>query len=177
MYQFSVFEGVDATGKTEISKELMAVRGAQLVCCPPKGIANIREAVRPMSAEINYAYYMLGNLMVGEEVERLLDFGPVLADRYVYSTLAHYGSLLGRELVPPEELILPDTIFYLEATEEKRAKRLKERGETNVEKDLETAHVIIQSYKEIFSGLDNVVTIDTTKTTVDEVVGLILNNF
>ena len=174
-YEFIAAEGLDATGKTEITKGLARRVGGAYYCCPPESIKPIRAAMVASHPKISFEYYLFGNRVASHDISELLRSQHVFGDRYVYSTVAHHSALLKGDIEVPKIDLLPDQIIYTTASFDVIERRLDERGDR---KELETMDFLIMlkaRFDSLFSGMENVVRIDTCHTTVDEAVEEVLS--
>lgn len=172
---FICLEGVDAVGKTEISKKLAERLGYRYYKSPGLPFADVRDMVdENVDPLTRYFFYRAATQNDSRAIAQLLETGGVVCDRYIYSTFAFHGAMDPR--IPPlfelTQLVMPDHAFILTAREEVRAKRLGARsGLTEVEQNLP----IQREADRIFRSFGHPI-IDTSDTSVEEVVELVLSN-
>ena len=181
MNKFIVIEGLDATGKSTLVRNLsLALDATQLFCPPIINIPSIQEgSARSHFDSLNplqrRAYYRFSNLVASEEVRKMIPSNHVIMDRYWTSTAAfaamdegfEHDIALGEY---PEEILKPDLLILLTVDEENRLARLQGRGETETNEESELAaskskrEKVLLAYKAF-----NPVIIDTSNKTPEEV--------
>ena len=162
---FVVFEGLDACGKSTISKQFAKRNQFELLGALPSSIKSwlptIGELQKP---EATFSYFTLCNLLKAVEINDLLAQGRSVAlDRFYYTSFVYHQKLLNGGI--PNEmkkvyrftgLPKPDLVVFLDVPQEIRKQRIKERGEklqwygdaVSVKTDLTPA------YFELFRELD-----------------------
>jgi UMP-CMP kinase 2 len=132
-------EGLDGVGKTTTVKRLADKLNAVIVKTPPDCISDIRELYGNSSNPyLRYHYYLMGNYIAGEEVEKILQSGKnVILDRFYCSTMAYMWGLKKMEFPGsfewPPMLMKPDYIFHLSLDRDARIRRLSKRNDENSE--------------------------------------------
>jgi len=158
---FIVVDGLDAVGKTTLSRSLAtALSATQLKCpprlelhCPvaemeqllPKG--DLRQHFDTAHAVVRRAYYRAANLVASEQAGACLESGRhVVMDRYWTSTVA-FAAMDEEEAsggveagTYPPELRIPDVVILLTVDESTRAERMRGRGETTTNEERKLAH-------------------------------------
>ena len=138
-----VFEGIDGTGKSTISrkinKELLKL-GISSICFEDLEVKNegfniIKSfIVKKTSIDASLFFYVASAIHKSQKIELLLKDNWVVCDRYVYSTLAYHKARgANLNLIPSLEklsIILPDFYFLLKVDEGIRIKRLELKKET-----------------------------------------------
>ncbi|KAI4466388.1 thymidylate kinase [Holotrichia oblita] len=163
-HPFIVFEGLDATGKTTISRKIAEKHNAKLLRTPPASISGLRGFFD--NDQLRVPYYSFGNYIAELEVLEALQQGPVVLDRYWHSTAVFWlsqsvedGSV--NSLPPksdkiytwPSDLLKPDMVIVLTTTEENRRKRIARRKViTNQEALLKSS---VDFRKNIIKAYDN----------------------
>lgn len=178
---FIVVEGLDATGKTTLTKSLAAQYQAEPLKCPPQLTAellgdNVRAHFDGREPTVRRAYYRAANLLASEQALRMIkEHGKaVVMDRYWPSTVAfsHDEGLLDQWMDGsyPPELLVPDLLILLTVDEEARVRRLAGRGapatleEESIAAQQAYRDGILTAYRRF-----EVVEIDTSELTADEV--------
>jgi len=160
---YIVIEGIDGTGKTELSARLV----------PPllsrgHSISSVREPTdkflrsefsRLVKVDSLAASLCLSvdRAMLRPGIERALDMGDiVLQDRSFYSTLAYQYPALGseswRELERIEHSIAmdPDLVLYLDAPVEVAIRRVESRGQRNPFEDAPYLEKVKWKFEQMF---------------------------
>ncbi|KAK3591148.1 hypothetical protein CHS0354_040216 [Potamilus streckersoni] len=138
-HPFVVVEGLDATGKTTLTKILEDKLGAARYYTPPPLVQHLRQFFDTLPEIVRRAYYSVGNYLVAMEIAKECQTRPVIMDRYWHSTAA-YGIAnesstadlpeLGHMVYNwPKDLLRPSVVLFLSVTEEVRRQRLSGRGE------------------------------------------------
>ncbi|MEH2364382.1 deoxynucleoside kinase [Nostoc sp.] len=174
-FPFLVFEGLDGAGKTTLA-ELFSKRHnfSYYSSIPPELIA-LREQIADTHSPITtFHFYTLCNLMRSHEYALKLNNSGVVADRYVFSTLAYHSLLMKQDLSchfrilqSEQKFLLPDVIVYVTASQpvicQRIAKRSQELPMQWYGDKVSVEYNLIESYKRIFSLVDiPVLEIDTT---------------
>ena len=181
MSNFILFEGLDRTGKSTISKKVAETIGAHLFHPPPGVLCPYREYFDSLDNETNLAYYLTSNHIVDYQIgEHLSSNNSVcVCDRYYYTTVAYHSVKLNKNI----DYILqgmqnkPDKIYYLTAN----ISELKERisvGNLISDRfhDVKYLEKVKKKYEEIFTNIKNVVEVDTTGRSEQEVFGEIADD-
>jgi thymidylate kinase len=174
MSLFVCIEGVDCVGKTSVA-ELLARRINAVYYKSPGGIYAkerkvVDESIDPLR---RYFFYRAATQYDSGIIGGLLKHSPVVCDRYIYSTFAMHGAMDEKiqSLFEITGLVMPDHVFLLTADEAVRRKRLAERFNTTI---LESNFLLQKKADELFRFQGHPI-IDTTNTTVEEVVKTILS--
>jgi len=174
MSLFVCLEGVDCVGKTSVAESLARRINAVYYKSPGGMYAKERkvvdESVDPLR---RYFFYRAAVQYDSGIIAGLLRFSPVVCDRYIYSTFAVHAAMDEKiqSLFETTGLVIPDYIFLLTADEAVRKNRLAERSRVTL---LESNFPLQKKSDELFK-LQGHQVIDTTSTTVDEVVETILS--
>lgn len=165
---FVSFAGIDASGKTTLAKELSSKINAQYYYTPPYKIRFLRKIVDKLDHELRYEYYLWGNRIASKEITRILQKKNVVADRYMYSTIAHNSVMLNKNLPIQRNIIIPNCVIYTTAQIETIKDRLLNRSSRNRYEDIEYLKKVDTKYKELFKREQNILTLDTTYDSVKE---------
>lgn len=175
-----LLEGLDGCGKTSLAGRLQSGLGMTCIKAPPPELSILRPYFDGCgSIPVRRAFFMLGNIMTGEEARRLSRLSPVLIDRYAPSTWAYRAGEDSSFRIPeswPDDLLRPEALIVLEAEEGVRLARLSGRGEgkTAEEVSLESdgkSERVKAAYREIaerfFAGRSLI--LDTSRLSREEV--------
>ena len=160
---FIVIEGIDATGKTTLSKSLAEKLGVKYYKSPPKLITSFRKMADRSSPQIRYLYYSLGNLITTLALKTLYRNKIIICEWYAFSTSAYHSVLLGKDLNLPKIIILPNLVIFLTCNMEEIKERLLLRKETNKYEQLSFLEKVRKQYPRLFKLYNNipVLTYDT----------------
>lgn len=123
---FVVLEGVSGIGKSTLARVLTARLDATLlhtVSHPHRDLTpDVNAALKPLP---QLAFYLSGALHVADIARRGLEYGPVVADRYISSVVACHAAVHGVPLADVaaytkpfrEYMARPDWTFYLRCSE------------------------------------------------------------
>ncbi len=176
-YPFIVFEGVDGSGKTTIAKALAERIGAHYYYNPPAVLRPFRTYADASSPKIRFRYCSLGNRIASLHIRWLLRTRPVVCDWYVFSTIAYHSVLLGVKLPMPGRTLMPDRIVRTRADWDEISRRLTERGKVSKYEELEFLKQVSPEYDRIFSGMENLIELDSSGKTVAESVDELVLRF
>jgi thymidylate kinase len=168
---FIAFEGLDGSGKTTLAK-LFAQRNNGVYQYPAETYTSaIRPQVRASSMAARFFYYLLGNVMVSQEAEKILPQQNLVVDRHVWSTFAYHPVFEMNEdfLRYVRE---PDLWVLLEADPEDIEKRIAEKGRTASE-DPERLKQVRNWFAVNVEEKDNVLRINTSHVGIEDAIKLI----
>ncbi|XP_033762619.1 UMP-CMP kinase 2, mitochondrial-like [Pecten maximus] len=182
-YPFVVVEGMDATGKTTLTKILKDRLTAVRFYTPPPPIEHLRKVFDRLPELVRRAYYSIGNYIVAMEISKECKERAVVMDRYWHSTAAYgianessAGDLPGRGHSVyqwPTDLLRPTAVLFLTVGEEIRKQRLQGRGieKTFEERSLDKDQLFRQRLCDSYRQMENpsLVEVDASGT-VEEVV-------
>mgnify|MGYP000924437420 CR=1 FL=1 len=172
---FIVLEGVDGSGKTTVGKALAQKMDA-CFCQTPMGLWRKKRAiVENKNSFFRFLFYVVATIHSSIIISRILKNDSVVCDRYIHSTLAHHvvywNKLVGRLSPNVFPIKRPHFVFYLYSRVEIRDQRTLQR-ESNKPKDLDSKS--LQQVHEAFLGFTEILPIDTSDISVNEVVNLII---
>lgn len=135
---FIVFEGLDGSGKTTISKILSYELSALYIQTPLGYYNQIRKLVdaRADVAE-HFLFYLAAVRYASEEIKKLLKRQSVVCDRYLYSTIAYHRAL-GLKLdidIGQVNVLIPDHAFFLEISAKTQLERLVSKKDAKTQAD------------------------------------------
>lgn len=166
MTRFICLEGVDAVGKTEVSKQLAEKLGYQYYKSPGGLFASARSIVDDdVDPLTRYFFYRAATQHDSKKISQMLATTGVVCDRYIYSTFAFHAAMDAKiqSLFEVTGLLVPDHTFVLTAREEIRAARLCQRIGV---KDLELNLPLQRQADSLFRNFGHHV-LDTSDTTVE----------
>mgnify|MGYP003983629241 CR=1 FL=1 len=175
--RFIVIDGLDAVGKTTLTRKLAQTLGAEELKCPPQIVApsllngDLRKHFDKQPPTQRRAYYRFANLIAGEQARIAVASGKdVVIDRYWTSTVA-FSALDPSSITSdnidseyPPEMLKPDIVILLTVDETRRTERLRGRGEPVTEEEYKLAHeeagrkALLQAYRQF-----KPVEVDTSK--------------
>ncbi|XP_039604786.1 UMP-CMP kinase 2, mitochondrial isoform X1 [Polypterus senegalus] len=164
-----VIEGLDATGKTTLTKSLQETLKGTLLRSPPPQLSHWRDQFDSQPAVIRRAFYTLGNYITAAAIARESEKAPVIVDRYWPSTTAYaiatqvvgekdnLPSLYSKVYQWPTDLLKPDLVVVLMVSPEERIRRLQERGQvkTQEEKELEENNLFREKVDEVYKRIED----------------------
>lgn len=126
------FEGLDASGKTQISRYLAATTNALLVPTVPDGFRKLwRDYPDFELLDARFYFFLSAVGAASVNIRRQLEAGRnVLAESYYHRTIAYHrgmGSRIQANL--PSSIREPEVTFYFSVDEEERKRRLIERND------------------------------------------------
>ena len=173
MSLFVCIEGLDAAGKTTVSRALARALKARYYKSPGGPYAKARKIVdKVVDPLTRYFFYRAAVQYDSGVIRNILKEKSVVCDRYIYSTVVCHVAMDERiqSLFEMTGLVMPDYVFVLTADEDVRVKRLaKRRAISVVERNLPLQRKIDQLFKAQGHPM-----IDTTHTKVKGVVEMIL---
>lgn len=138
---FLCIEGIDGVGKTTVSQLFARRHGFHYYKSPSGPLARVRSiADEELDPVARFFFYRAATQHDSTVIEALLQRGPVICDRYIYSTIAYHVVMDPRIATysVQEHLCIPDVVILLAAKEEERLRRLGCRGGASImDKDSE----------------------------------------
>lgn len=165
-----VIEGLDATGKTTLTKNLGEKLNATVLKSPPECICHLRPVFDSKTQLVRRAFYTLGNYAFAAMIQDAAEKGVVIADRFWNSTAAYAiaadVSVGGPECLPPvghwvyswpSDLLKADAVFLLTISDAERRRRLLQRGtvKTDEEIRLERSSPFRRRLEESYRRMEN----------------------
>lgn len=156
MTGFIVLEGLNGSGKSTLSKLLVERTNGVYISTPPIELLKIRQIMdEDVSLLCRYYYYMLGNVLVSEQIKELRKTKFVVCDRFVHSTIARH-SILGVPIdhnVAISGIEKPDANFFINISdEEERIRRVGTRGKKTKWDILDTNPLMREKYITYFQN-------------------------
>ncbi len=161
---FVVFEGLDGSGKSTLSKETAKEIGAQRTSTPSREMSECRKVIDEQYKNCGLAsqlFYASTVAHASNYAKECLERGKsVVMDRYIASTLAYDKCI--RDSGLSEEfwmehifkgIMIPHVIIYVEVSPEKHKEYNEKRGENN-----DTDRKSIKKRKELEGRYDTVFT-------------------
>jgi dTMP kinase len=180
---FIVFEGVDGSGKSEVSAKLSEKIDAIYLESPAGEFKKIREYVDcNLNEKGRFLFYLASNFDLSSYVRQKRSNQTIICARYFHSTMIGYASRQSINIedfykFPPislDDLENPDITFFLYVNEEIQCIRIQSR-ESNSKMDykcLNNANYrkkLFNNYNYI-AARENWICIDTSYMSIDEVV-------
>jgi dTMP kinase len=155
-------EGIMGSGKTTLAKMLSEEIGG-VYYNTPESFHNMRPfADNSLSLEARYYFYLSLNMQVSFEVAQLLKKGPVVCDKYIWSTFCYHKTFgLDISEFPQIDIISPDFCFLIFCDDNIRLERLSRRDPVNdYSKDFkrqESERMCLLEFKKVLSDslIDN----------------------
>lgn len=136
MTHYIVIEGVDGSGKTEVSAKIAQHIGAHLIESPMGEFQKIRKYVdENLSDKGRFFFYLASNVDLSNYVKKIRQEKSVVCARYFHSTLIGYASrnnisidaLYDEVLLDFKEFEKPDLTIFLHVNEEIQKSRIQGR--------------------------------------------------
>uniref|UniRef100_A0A0A9WWY0 UMP-CMP kinase 2, mitochondrial n=1 Tax=Lygus hesperus TaxID=30085 RepID=A0A0A9WWY0_LYGHE len=139
-----VFEGLDGSGKSLLTKLTAKKLGGVKSSTPPESVKHLRPYFDGTGVDrvLRRAFYSLGNYLAARDLQRLLESSPVVMDRFWHSTAAYAIAELKDSCEIPEntfawpsDLLQPDLVVFLTVSEDVRLERMSRRKNFTLEED------------------------------------------
>lgn len=180
-FPFIVFEGLDGAGKTTLARMLGEQQSLSYYTSIPSNLMPLRSQVDVTSSPIaTFHFYSLCNSLRSQEYALQLKSSGIIADRYIFSTLAYHSLLMQQDLSHYLDIVqcdrrflMPDAIVYVTASKEVINQRIMNRSQDATLQwygDLVTMNFnLTDSYELVFDLVDiPIVRIDTSKDSIEE---------
>ncbi|MGZ6519561.1 MAG: hypothetical protein ACXVED_18385 [Bacteroidia bacterium] len=180
-----VFEGVDGSGKSEVSKMVSEILGTYYLESPTLEFNSIRKYIDDYSSPIGrFLFYMVTNLDLSRIIEDKLKLQDVICARYYYSTLIGYSARSGKSItnlmeklpILNQDFYQPDLTILLFVNRDEQKNRINKRNkginsgsDERCLYDENYGKVLAEKYLMVAKEL-NWLIIDTSDMTMDEVV-------
>lgn len=180
-FPFLAFEGLDGAGKTTLAELFAKQQNFNYYGSIPSELISLRKQIAATNSPIStFHFYSLCNILRSYEYRIKLNDLGVVADRYVFSTLAYHSLLMKQDLSSylhilqsEQEFLLPDVIVYVTASQSTINQRIIQRSEkvpmqwygdkVSLEYNLD------ESYKRIFALVNiPIIQIDTTNSNPEQ---------
>ncbi|MBX7123276.1 MAG: hypothetical protein K1X42_14195 [Opitutaceae bacterium] len=127
---FITVEGLSGSGKTTVATQLATQLRGRYYKTPPELFTPIREAIdRNANAFSRHLYYYAGVAQASAEIEPLLQYCPVVCDKYLATMLAYSRAQgISVEMPSVDLVVRPDFAFLLDANDALRRQRVEKRG-------------------------------------------------
>jgi|ERR1700683_31018 len=125
-------DGLDATGKSEISATMTRQVNVTYVECVPPEFTAFRKHIADMRAvDARYLFFMSALAYTAVQIRELLDSGiSVVVQSYLMRTTVYHRAMgATADVVLPPWMPVPDVNFILQTNEPERLRRLRARRE------------------------------------------------
>ncbi len=184
---FVVFEGLDGTGKTSVSRVLAEKTGGVYLKTPPPEFCRLR---RKIQAEKNYyarfLFYLSSVVCASERTRQFPSSQIIVCDRYYYTSLADFFVRSGVQQpdrdfwlrIARRSCITPDLVVFCECQRKSRLARILKRNAKlkNPPPDDLSKHFercMSQVFASLLSG-EKVLRIDTSDASIGQLVTRII---
>jgi len=192
MKRFVVFEGIDGSGKTTISKKLykeFQKRGIECVLTREPFDENIRKCIDSFlmrgADPLSVAFlFMADRIEHSRIIQEWLDTGKVVvSDRYEDSTYAYQGAELEGRIEKPVEflkraihphIIHPDRVYIIDIDPETGLKRSDKKGSFKAFEKVELLEKVRKKYLELAQD-ERYMILDGRKS-IDEILDICIND-
>jgi len=192
MKKFLVFEGIDGSGKTTISKKLyeeLRRRGIDCVLTREPFDENIRTCIdsflKREADPLSVAFlFMADRIEHSRIIREWLDMGKVvISDRYEDSTYAYQGAELEGRIDAPVEflkrvvhshIIHPDRVYIIDIDPETGLKRSDKEGSFKTFEKIELLRKVRKNYLELARD-ERYMILDGRKS-IDEILNICIND-
>ena len=170
-------EEIDCAGKGEVCPRLATAMKAVLYKTPPEHMREEQNMVNATATDAeHYRYFTSVVQAASEEIAILATTRNIVIDRYWVTTVVYHRVMgIQAELADMGNILMPDFIVYLTVSPEVQAKRMKGRGMSPGDKRMDgRQHLLRKVYDEVLATQGNVIYVDTSNITPEQVISLIL---
>lgn len=170
-------EGIDCTGKGEVCPRLATALNAVLYKTPPEHMREEQNRINATATDAeHYRYFTSVVRTASEDIALLATTRNIVIDRYWVTTVVYHRVMgIQAELADMGNIVMPDLTVYLTVSPEVQAKRMNGRGMSPGDKRMDgRQHLLRQVYDEVLATQGNVVRVDTSDITPEQVISLIL---
>lgn len=180
-FPFLAFEGLDGAGKTTLGQLFAKRQEFDYYSSIPPGLISLREQIAITKSPIStFHFYSLCNILRSYEYKTKVNNSGVVADRYVFSTLAYHSLLMKQDLSfylhmlqSEAKFLLPDVIVYITASRPVINQRIVQRSQKAPMQwygdRISLEYNLDESYKNVFNLFNiPIIQIDTTSLNPEE---------
>lgn len=171
-------EGIDCAGKGEVCPRLAAALQGVLYKTPPESMRKEQDRVNAEATDTeHYHYFVRVVKAASEELAVISTSGPVVVDRYWMTTVVYHRVMgVSAKLEDFGEIVMPDLTVYLTVSAEVQSARMVGRGMSPGDKRMDgRQHLIRQMYDDVIATQSNVIRVDTSSITPEQVVDLVVS--
>ena len=137
--KFIVIEGLDGSGKSEVSKKIASKLEITHLESPISPFKQIREDIDDsLCSKGRFYFYLSSNYKLSGFIEEHKKMKSIICARYFYSTIIGYFSRLGEEIhslyenpfIFENEFLKPDLVIFLHVNKEEQSKRINCRDKS-----------------------------------------------
>lgn len=142
-------------------------------------MAPFRPYFGSLDNQSNLAYYIVCNHILNLKIVEIRQKFPVVLDRYFFTTVAYHSAKLGKNIdyILDRMTTLPDRIYYLTGDISELENRTRTTGQVNDRfHGVGLWEEVDKNYRRLFSHNPNVLVVDTTNRTIDQVYNQILTD-
>jgi dTMP kinase len=134
--KFIVIEGLDGSGKSEVSKKVSGAIGYYHLESPVPPFRDIRvEVDNNLCSKGRFYFYLASNYDLSRFVKTEKENRSIICARYFYSTIIGYFSRSGHRIndlydnqfIGKDDFIKPDAVIFLHVSKEAQYRRIKAR--------------------------------------------------
>jgi len=184
---FIIIEGIDGTGKTTIAKQLAEEINGQYIKSPPPPFDKIKQHVLETATPMaRFTYFLCSNIQLSVLAKTLLSKSHVVADRYVWSTVAYHAAIERLSVRTPIKLIasfrkfllMPDLVIFLTVQRQVQLTRIKKRSDNSLQRGLLLSNEfqlrLMKAYRDVEELFEvPLLRIDTTNKSISAIIDII----